>query len=739
MKTKIILLSVFILSSIMLRAQYVAIPDENFEQALIDLEIDTNPTIDHQVLQTAVELLDSLEVDGYDILNLTGIEAFINLTMLYCPDNRLNSIDLSYNTKLKYLLCHNNELIDLDLSSNTALEYLHCDGNQLTSLNVTQNSVLQSIYCEGNELPSLNVSNNIALVGLNCNNNKLTSLDLSNNTELVGLTCSDNLLTILDVRNGNNSNFYKFEALNNNLVCISVDDETANHSSWLVDPGVIFSNDCDNTPVGDAVVVQPVDATTGTTPIELTFENVSSDGQTTLVTDDTPPAIPDGFAFGDPPTYFDITTTAEFSGNIQIAFDYSGMTFADENALSLMHYVGGEWKDVTTTRDTNNDIIYGEVSSFSGFAVLQDIQPPEIVDIFVSSAPVALGMPVSVSLTYNDNNLNSAMINWGDGSDLEQGSVDGQTVSWNYTYLNPGVYTLTFQLIDQGGNVVDKVYQFIVIYDPSGGFVTGGGWIYSPPGAYIADPLIEGKADFKFDAKYKKAPKHKKGHKHKKWKKHENEGYELEGKTDFKFKAGKLDFKSTSYDWLVVTEDKAIYKGVGKINRIGGYQFIASVLTRETKKDKDKFRIRIWTDGDVLVYDNQMYAGIDADALAAISKGKIHIHKAKKGKGKGKGKKNARISAELVLADEILENVIEVYPNPFDKTFIVNYSGDSGANHVTLTMVDILGRKIYTKSFDPEMQKELSIDLDGQHIKEGLYFIYLDDGIESKIFKMIKK
>ena len=37
-------------------------------------------------------------------------------------------------------------------------------------------------------------------------------------------------------------------------------------------------------------------------------------------------------------------------------------------------------------------------------------------------------------------------------------------------------------------------YQYLVVYDPEGGFVTGGGWIYSPEGAYTLDPSLSGKA-----------------------------------------------------------------------------------------------------------------------------------------------------------------------------------------------------------------------------------------------------
>lgn len=35
-----------------------------------------------------------------------------------------------------------------------------------------------------------------------------------------------------------------------------------------------------------------------------------------------------------------------------------------------------------------------------------------------------------------------------------------------------------------------------MVYDPTAGFVTGGGWIESPPGAYEANPLAYGTASF---------------------------------------------------------------------------------------------------------------------------------------------------------------------------------------------------------------------------------------------------
>ncbi len=97
----------------------------------------------------------------------------------------------------------------------------------------------------------------------------------------------------------------------------------------------------------------------------------------------------------------------------------------------------------------------------------------------------------------------------------------------------------------------------VVVYDPSAGFVAGGGWIDSPAGVYTADPPLTGKANFGFVSKYKKgAPV-------------------PTGNTEFQFKAGNLNFHSTSYDWLLITgSDYAKFKGTGAINGEGEYKFM---------------------------------------------------------------------------------------------------------------------------------------------------------------------
>jgi hypothetical protein len=180
------------------------VPDNNFEQALINLGYDN--ILDDSVLTANINTITTLDVTYQNISDLSGIEAFTAL------------IDLQ---------CYSNSLTSLDVSQNTALTYLNCNNNQLTSLDVSNNLALTNLYCNNNQLTSLNLSNNIALTTLWCTNNQFTSLDVSTATALTYLHC-----------------FW-----NPNLYCIDVDDVAWADTNWTVTNGNIdatmsFSSNC---------------------------------------------------------------------------------------------------------------------------------------------------------------------------------------------------------------------------------------------------------------------------------------------------------------------------------------------------------------------------------------------------------------------------------------------------------------------------------------------------------------
>jgi hypothetical protein len=241
---------------------------------------------------------------------------------------------------------------------------------------------------------------------------------------------------------------------------------------------------------------------------------------------------------------------------------------------------------------------------------------PVITIITAPVDPQQVNTNINVTADFTDPDINdthSATWDWGDGS-TSSGIVDesSKSMSGSHVYTTAGVYTIKVTLTDAAGAFDDLSYNYVVIYDPGAGFVTGGGWNNSPAGAYTADPSLTGKATFGFVSKYQKGAN------------------VPTGNTEFQFKVANLNFSSTTYDWLVVAGAKAQFKGTGTINGAGSYRFMLTAIDGQINGGGgvDKFRIKIWdpTTGQV-IYDNQMGAGDDALLTTAIQGGSIVIHK----------------------------------------------------------------------------------------------------------------
>jgi len=117
MKKQILSLSL-ILTSIIVSAQNVTIPDANFKAALLS----HNPAVDtggdgEISLIEAQSFSGTLYLGGKSIADLTGIEAFVSITGLLCNNNQLTSLDLSSNSSLTGIWCNNNQLVSLNVKN----------------------------------------------------------------------------------------------------------------------------------------------------------------------------------------------------------------------------------------------------------------------------------------------------------------------------------------------------------------------------------------------------------------------------------------------------------------------------------------------------------------------------------------------------------------------------------------------------------------------------------------------
>lgn len=159
-----------------------------------------------------------------------------------------------------------------------------------------------------------------------------------------------------------------------------------------------------NTAEGPNAVVQPVDAASGSKPVTLTFDFVSQPGTTTLTKTAGGPPPPTGFQLGSPETYYELKTTALFTGNIKVCIDFTGITFTSGSSPTIAHFEGGAWVKLATT--VNGNVACATVTSLSPFALIErDTSPPVIMPL-VSPTPNAAGWhntkPVTVSWQVTD-------------------------------------------------------------------------------------------------------------------------------------------------------------------------------------------------------------------------------------------------------------------------------------------------------------------------------------------------
>lgn len=238
-----------------------------------------------------------------------------------------------------------------------------------------------------------------------------------------------------------------------------------------------------------------------------------------------------------------------------------------------------------------------------------DTEAPVVSNVAVTPNPAAYGTPVTLTAYATDNvgvTAASYSVNGVATGSFTFGPGTPVTLSVSLGTPAVGVYEICVTATDAANNPSNIECTMLAVYDPSAGFVTGGGWFMSPAGAYVADAGLTGKATFGFVSKYVK-------------------GKTLPtGNTEFQFKAGNLNFSSSAYEWLVVNQGgtNAQFKGTGALNGVPGYKFM--VWAKDDTPDT--FRIQIEDGAGTVVYDNKQ----DSSFGTALGGGSIVIHVPKK-------------------------------------------------------------------------------------------------------------
>jgi len=237
---------------------------------------------------------------------------------------------------------------------------------------------------------------------------------------------------------------------------------------------------------------------------------------------------------------------------------------------------------------------------------------PSLAAFSIPATPMGLtpgGITVPVSSSFTDPgtvDTHTASLDCGSGV-TAQSEVVGEMASSACSFSSAGVYSIRLTVRDKDGGSDTKLSSApIVVFDPAGGRLTGGGWVASPAGAVAFAPTAAGKLTFSLNARYEP-------------------GSSIPtGKAELNLTVGKLEFRSTSLDWLVATEASAQVQGRGTVNGSGDYAF--SVVAMDAQST-GAVRIRIWhrTSG-TLLYDSRPGAPLDETGVTALGGGSIQLH-----------------------------------------------------------------------------------------------------------------
>jgi len=148
------------------------------------------------------------------------------------------------------------------------------------------------------------------------------------------------------------------------------------------------------TGTGSSISVNPLDQNGAPrTDITLTFDNITATGATTVVVGPTGPALPAGFQLATtPPEFFDIVTTAQFTGSIKVCVNPAPA------GSQLLHFVNG-LQDSSATLASGSGVCIS-VTSLSPFALVKPVVQNQALAITsASSATFQTGVAAAFTIT----------------------------------------------------------------------------------------------------------------------------------------------------------------------------------------------------------------------------------------------------------------------------------------------------------------------------------------------------
>jgi protein phosphatase 1 regulatory subunit 7 len=193
-------------------AQTVRIPDPNLKQRVIALGHDKND--EGQIQVKEAEAVTKLDVSSLGIVNMEGINSFINIDELDCSKNKITTLDVSKIKKLKYLYAYSNNITKLNIDGLAELEDLFVYDNYfITGIEFTKFTKIREINVANNRLTRLDVSGLNFLERINAANNSIETVLLRKAPNLTTVKLESNPIALgtVDIRGLTNLEYFNFK------------------------------------------------------------------------------------------------------------------------------------------------------------------------------------------------------------------------------------------------------------------------------------------------------------------------------------------------------------------------------------------------------------------------------------------------------------------------------------------------------------------------------------------------
>jgi hypothetical protein len=299
------------------------------------------------------------------------------------------------------------------------------------------------------------------------------------------------------------------------------------------------------------------------------------------------------------------------------------------------------------------------------------------------------------------------------------GTKNGKAIG-AYKFITAGVYKLQMNITDQNkitsyANTNGDLEAIVVIYDPNGGNTYGGGYYNSPAGALKSNPSATGKASYGFAMNYFKNSTNPKG------------------ETQFEFKVGDFEFNALNFEYLVISNSMAQFKGTGKI--IGGQSGVGFTMTvvdgQLDGSGTDKIRMKIYNKNTgAVIYDNQPGASDAALPTQAVGPNSTIVIQSNTGNAL-----STTTSQQIAEESKSIDDLeVRVNPNPASTYFNVTIKSNNTKEKIALQVFDQYGRSIEVRSHIPNGATIRVGDL----YRPGAYYIRVLQGMQHKEIKLIK-